>query len=419
MDLVLLIEDEAVLRSSMARAIAKLPGVEVADVGTVSAALAIIDSRPPKMIVSDIDLPDRSGIELLGELGRRSMQIPILYVSGYLKAYGSQIPPHANVDVREKPVQLEELRSIVQSRLGYSTSSTEHAPFAVADYIQLACIGRHSVIIDVESEEENGRVIVFNGLVWTAIDSRGVGVDAFRRLAFARNSVTRVRTLREDPGEQTMFGSWESVLLNAARVEDEETRDSLVELSGDMDWFGGAEGMPTTARSPQNDETAPEPAPRVNVVDAPRPAMAEPVSDFARSAQKAVSGSHPEERDESTQQAPEPPQAPPSVPPVSRSGFVWRIDPTPAPEAVSTVVSASPAPAQEPAAASAGSDESGEDLVFNDAWDAGIAALLVKDYRGAFEAFKAAEAIRGDDPKVQANLKRLRELGYGEPAAGE
>lgn len=437
MDLVLLIEDEPVLRSSMARAIAKLPGVEVADVGTVSAALVVIDARPPTMIVSDIDLPDRSGIELVGELGRRSLQIPILFVSGYLKAYGAQIPPHANVDVREKPVQLEELRAIVQSRLGHSMRAVEHAPFAVADYVQLACIGRHSVVIDVESGGENGRIIINNGLVWTAVDPKGDGVEAFRRLAFARDAVTRVRTLREDPGPQTMFGSWESVLLNAARIEDEETRDSLIETE-QAEWFHGEpERAPETARS-LHSPASPEPSPSVDVIGPPSPNQAPPASGVNSSLQHVVSGpltqnasSLPNAQStQSTRKAGElaPPLPPskseghsPSGAPMSRPGFVWSLEPTPTPGAAQE----KPAYSSVVAAASSGSpgsaepEEGADDTAFNNAWDEGIAALLMKDYQAALAAFKAAEALRPDDPKVKTNLKRLREMGFGESAVGE
>ena len=64
---VLIVEDEAVLRSAMARGIAKLPGIAVVEAGTVQAAVEYLDTQPPQMIISDIDLPDRSGLELLGD----------------------------------------------------------------------------------------------------------------------------------------------------------------------------------------------------------------------------------------------------------------------------------------------------------------------------------------------------------------
>jgi DNA-binding response OmpR family regulator len=219
---VLIIEDEAVLRSAMARGIAKMPGIVVADAATLAAALESIDAQAPQMIISDIDLPDRSGLELFGELGRRGLHVPILFVSAYLKAYAAQIPRHADVDVREKPVRLDELRAIIENRLAASSASAaEEAPFAPADYLQLACLGHRSVVIEVETAEEKGLIIVNEGSLWTSTDKRGSGEEAFRRLAFLPGAQVRVRGIREDPGPRTIRGSWEQVLMNAAREHDE------------------------------------------------------------------------------------------------------------------------------------------------------------------------------------------------------
>jgi hypothetical protein len=271
------------------------------------------------MIISDIDLPDRSGLELLGELGRRGLSTPILFVSAYLKAYGPQIPPHANVDIREKPVQLEDLRSIVQSRLGKAPE--EEAPFAVTDYIQLACLGHRSVVVDVESRDERGTIVIWDGAVWDAKDARGSGKAAFQRLAFLPDAVARVRAIREAPGEQRIRDSWEGLLLDAAREIDESKRGSQLARSMSFEQ-GEHEGI-------------------------------DDLGDF---------------EDVESRQA----------------------EPPPAPE---------PEPEPEPDA-------------FEIAWDEGVTALL-KDYRSAYEAFLRASEIRPEDPKVQANLERLRELGHG------
>ncbi|MCB9584888.1 MAG: response regulator [Polyangiaceae bacterium] len=224
----LLIEDEEMLRSSMSRGIAKLSGVEVDDAGSLEEALTLIDRCPPDVIVSDIDLPRRSGLELLGELGQRRLQIPVIYASGYLTAYRSQIPQHADVDVMEKPVSLEELRSAIERRLSQSRSSMEIAPFSVPDYLQLACMGRHSVVVDVERAGQRlGEIVVWKGDVVSARDDSGVGDAALRRLAFMKGSGVRCRTLLERPTEQNLEGNWEWLLMEAARQADElgETAD--------------------------------------------------------------------------------------------------------------------------------------------------------------------------------------------------
>lgn len=217
---VLIVEDEPMLRASMARGIGKLPGIEVAEAGSLEEALRAIDEQAPRLVLSDIDLPDRSGIEILGELGRRGIHVPVVFISAYLSAYRSQIPPHADVEVREKPISLEDLRRLVTERTG--VLGTEAAPFTAADYLQLSCLGRHSVRIEVEMPEGGlGRITVRAGEVWAAADREGTGVAAFERVVLAPPGRVECRTLREDAGPRDVHGDWERLLLEAARRADE------------------------------------------------------------------------------------------------------------------------------------------------------------------------------------------------------
>jgi CheY-like chemotaxis protein len=241
---VLLVEDEPVLRGSMARGIGKLPSVEVLEAGNLAEALAFIDATPPNAIISDIDLPGRTGLELIGELRRRDLTIPVLYVSAYLKAYRSQIPPNAHVDILEKPVPLEQLRAWIVDHVKAPASG--RAPFCAADYLQLACMGRHSLEILIGAGPTGpARIVVVSGEVWAANDGAGSGVPAFKRAAFHRDAPVECRVLEGDPGPRNIEGGWEALLIDAARELDEKARDG-----------GPAAPRPKPAAAP-----APPPAP--------------------------------------------------------------------------------------------------------------------------------------------------------------
>jgi CheY-like chemotaxis protein len=227
--LVLIVEDEAILRVSMARGLARLPEIEVAEAGTLDAAIAIIDERPPALILSDIDLPGRSGLELLGELGTRKLSIPVVFISAYLKAYGAQIPRHANVDMREKPVGLAELRELVLKHV--SAPPAEPEPFEVTDFVQLACMGQRSVIIEVGGAREasRGQIVVASGEVWSAEDAQGNGEEAFARLVTANGLSVRCLPLRGVPNQRDIHKEWEGLLLDVMREVDEARRDEVID----------------------------------------------------------------------------------------------------------------------------------------------------------------------------------------------
>lgn len=90
----------------------------------------------------------------------------------------------------------------------------------------------------------------------------------------------------------------------------------------------------------------------------------------------------------------------------SRAGASTTLHSQPAPERV-----AAPEPQAHP------NDGPAKDVgqeVFERHWDRGVTALLKKDYRGAWDAFSAANALQPGNPTVEANLERLRALGHGE-----
>ncbi len=297
MGIVLLLEDEPVLRASLARGLGKLPHVEVQEAGTLDEALVLIDASPPDFIISDIDLPRRSGLELVGELKQRHLDTPVLFVSAYLKAYRPQVPPNANVEILEKPVPLEELRARVLAKL--KEPKRARAPFAVTDYVQLACMGHHVVEILVSwPPRGEGRLVIADGNIWSARDDQGTGLEAFRRFAFRTDTTVEVRGLEGELGPRDISQPWEMVLLESARLADEAVRKG------------------------------PEPAP----------------------------------------------DSPP--------------DSTAAPELATRA--------------------------FDALWEEGVDAFLKKDFPRARRAFLEARALRPDDARVAANLKRLADLGHGD-----
>lgn len=77
---VLLVEDEATLRRIVARNLTSR-GVEVREVGTGSEAVQAVADARPDLLLLDINLPDRTGWEVLRELKRRGDDVPTIVVS--------------------------------------------------------------------------------------------------------------------------------------------------------------------------------------------------------------------------------------------------------------------------------------------------------------------------------------------------
>ena len=229
---VLVVEDEPVLRASMVRGLSKLPNVEVAGAGTVADAKELIRATRPRMLISDLDLPDGSGVDLINVLDRNELGIPVVFVSGYVSVYRQLIPSRANIEVREKPQRIDLLRNLVTEKLGVAEGTSTAvaggaaAPFSAADYVQLACMGKHSVKLRFLSEQDSGKelgcVLIRRGNIWSAVFGERRGESALRGLLFDPKLIVQVDAAEDEPAERNCEGSWEGLLLEAARVQDEQ-----------------------------------------------------------------------------------------------------------------------------------------------------------------------------------------------------
>lgn len=332
----LVLEDEFRLRRMIVRALSRLPQVSISEAGTLQEARELLAKQSFSLILSDIDLPDGIGIDLLGELDREKRQIPIIFMTAYLGVYGEQIPQHNGLIVLEKPFELDDLRKMISQHLSVQNEEVNHSPFSLIEYIQISCLGRHSVVIALEQAGEVlGQVLIVEGTLWSAIDSHTAlaptsGVETLSRLLFQQKTAQiEVRRINQPDQPQNIFAPWESVLLDLARAFDEEQ----------------------AGRGAATDE-----------------------EDAALDAALEQWASVEDEGATEAMVTPEPPQ-----PPAETDGFE---------QAAPTV--------------SYGS--------FDEAWDAGVEALLCKDFSLAQVAFRAAATFRPDDPRVKTNLERLATL---------
>ena len=92
---VLLVEDEATLRSIIARNLAAR-GHTVAEADSAREALTRLSETRSDLMLLDINLPDRSGWDILREMHSRGWDVPVVIISA----------------VRVSPARLEEFRPL-------------------------------------------------------------------------------------------------------------------------------------------------------------------------------------------------------------------------------------------------------------------------------------------------------------------
>ncbi|HUP52214.1 MAG TPA: response regulator [Longimicrobiales bacterium] len=114
---ILLADDEERLRDLFARYLVAL-GHDVRTAGDGHEVLAALSEAPPDVLVTDLNMPDMDGIEILTFLRKQGSAVPVIAISGggylgkdLLLTSASML---GAVVTLEKPFALEELRDAVE-----------------------------------------------------------------------------------------------------------------------------------------------------------------------------------------------------------------------------------------------------------------------------------------------------------------
>ncbi|HKJ02790.1 MAG TPA: response regulator [Longimicrobiales bacterium] len=116
----LLVDDDTDLRQLLARALAQF-GHDVVEAGNGHEAMAHLRGDPPDLVITDINMPEMDGIEIINEVQAVGPPIPIIAMSG-----GGRIPKElllANAGVLgavvtlQKPFKLAALLAAVEGLL--------------------------------------------------------------------------------------------------------------------------------------------------------------------------------------------------------------------------------------------------------------------------------------------------------------
>lgn len=112
---VLLVDDDETLLRSFARAL-KSAGFDVSTAGSAEEALSHFAASPSDVIVSDISMPMKSGVEMMGDLRAVDEDIPVILVTGRPSVESAiQAMDSGAMRYLLKPVDKSELVSVVAS----------------------------------------------------------------------------------------------------------------------------------------------------------------------------------------------------------------------------------------------------------------------------------------------------------------
>lgn len=131
---VLIIDDEPDIRELLEITLLRM-GLDTLTAGNVEEALAQIQAHEPNLCLTDMRLPDGSGIDIVRFLQKNYPQIPVAVITAYGSMDAAVEALKAGAyDFVSKPVDLPKLRDLIQTALKLTSSEKNQRPKAPEDY---------------------------------------------------------------------------------------------------------------------------------------------------------------------------------------------------------------------------------------------------------------------------------------------
>jgi len=120
---ILIVDDERDLVDAYVRLLAR-PGFRCIGAFDASEAIQMIDAESPDLVITDLSLPDSSGIEIIRHVRAKSQLTPIIVMSGHNTPEFNEAARAAGANMSLlKPVSIAELRRVIGEALARSAAA--------------------------------------------------------------------------------------------------------------------------------------------------------------------------------------------------------------------------------------------------------------------------------------------------------
>ena len=210
---------------------------EIHRASTADQALAALQKNAIDLVVLDIGMPVLDGVQLLGLIHRRHPEVKKAILTGGANtsdraaclANGAELfiqKPISSDGMKAVFTTLNELITWAQ-RKGFSGMLRQ---VGLQDVIQIECLGRNSSILEVRNQRMQGQIYIEAGVIVHAAVGTLIGEKALYRLLSLTGGEFHLQTFKPPP-VRTVHGQWEFLLMEAARIHDEEATTIITKSS--------------------------------------------------------------------------------------------------------------------------------------------------------------------------------------------
>ncbi len=221
---VLVVDDEEDMLWMLQRNLNKgMQDVEILAAKSGEEALAILSDIPANLVITDINMPGMSGLDLLIEINNRFPKTGVIIMTAYpSNTYENKAMMSGSLRFIEKPFDINEVRTIVKEALVVNEGFQGTVDgIDLIDIVQFNALSRATAALKVTTSDQEGMIFFKDGAVVHAMCDQQVGEKAFFTiLSFDGGSLQNIRGVQ--PPIVSIHKSIESLLFEAAVKNDEK-----------------------------------------------------------------------------------------------------------------------------------------------------------------------------------------------------
>lgn len=189
---------------------------------TAEIAQQVLLDIPVDVLVTDVHLPEKSGMDLLCWAAVETPTTRVIVMTAF-DVTGIKDRAHAFGCLRlmRKPFDVHEMRATILKALDRRDSFQGNlSELSAIDVIQMLCISRKTTSLRLSEGTSSGVILIENGEIVHAIWDKLVGEDALFAMMNVKNGLFYTSQLPPDI-ERTIRGDWQYLLIEGLRRIDE------------------------------------------------------------------------------------------------------------------------------------------------------------------------------------------------------
>lgn len=227
MKTILLVDDEKNFLLSLADMLqANEDEFSIKTAGNGKDAAKIIDNQDIDLVVTDLNMPEMDGFELMAHISQVNSEMPVIAMTAYgTPEMESRLRNMGAFQYIEKPIDFDSLLRKIKDGLKTGSTKGHVAGISLPSFMQLLELDKKTCTLHIKSGKNRGDMFFKQGELYSAKTGKMTGQDAAFEIINWENSEIEIENLckmrDEDRDINVPMGF---LLIESARMKDEKNR---------------------------------------------------------------------------------------------------------------------------------------------------------------------------------------------------